>query len=57
MSIGKQTLIEAHGEFIYLRPSKKSNTAFIAKISSWCTVFVNSPKRLSRGKELRLLAL
>lgn len=57
MSIGKQTLIEAHGEFIYLRPSKKSNTAFIAKVSSWCTVFVNSPKRLSGEKELRLLAL
>lgn len=57
MSIGKQTLIEAHGEFIYLRPSKKSNTAFIAKISSWCTVFVNSPKRLSMEKWLRLIVL
>ena len=57
MSIGKQTLIEAHGEFIYLRPFKKSNTVFIAKVSSWCTVFVNSPKRLSREEELRLLAL
>lgn len=57
MSVGKQTLIEAHGEFIYLRPSKKSNTAFIAKVSSWCTVFVNSPKRLSMEKKFRLIVL
>lgn len=55
MSIGTPVLIEAHGEFIHLSPLKKFNTTFVVKIPNWCTVFVNSPKRLSREKEVRLI--
>lgn len=54
MSIGTPILIEAHGELIPLSPLKMFNNTFVVKIPNWCTVFVNSPKRLL-GKERRLL--
>lgn len=55
MSIGTPILIEAHGELVHLSPLKRYNNTFVVKIPNWCTVFVNSPKRLL-GKELRLIA-
>ena len=54
LSIGTPILIEAHGELIPLSPLKMFNNTFVVKIPNWCTVFVNSPKRLL-GKERRLL--
>lgn len=56
MSIGTPILIEVHGEFIPLSPLKMFNNTFVAKIPNWCTIFVNSPKRLLM-KEFKLFVL